>query len=165
MRDIFQNVSVARKNKLYLSTILLIIGFWCIFPILSANDSSITKESDDLLFGTWVSEEYDRTGFYNAKWVINSDGTEFNYHKIADTKPAEEVRNEIEQKWIDSGGWYLYKIRSVFWAFPNGAKTTVFLLIKIDPTGTKMESVVGSRAYPEEISTIGSFYRIMNKKP
>jgi len=155
----------AIKYKLHSATIGLMICFWCIVPILTATAIPITLEPDDPLIGTWVSEEYDSTGRYNAKWVIYSDGTEFDYPNIDDTEPAEEVRNVFEQKWIDSEGWYWYKIRSTFWVYPSGTERTVFLLARINPIGTTLESVLSLVTYPEEISIDGIYYRILYKRP
>ena len=146
---------------------VLVVCVFCILPLLAADCAAkpITIAPDDPLVGKWVSEEYDRTSEYNAKWVIFPDGRELDYYKIADTEPIEEVANVIEEKWDDSEGNHWYKIRSTWWVYPSKiGRTEGFSLNEINASGTTLESVYSGSVYPEELSPLGSFYRIFTKE-
>jgi hypothetical protein len=146
------------------------LGLFCLFlaPLTLLNADSIEIRSDDLLFGTWINEEYETPGehgaIYVAKCEIFADGVQLGYWKILDKIPMTETHLVFKEAWIDDQGIHWYKMRGKSWMYPSGAgKTEGFYIFRIDPIRLSLESVFAQYDYPSEVSPGGSWYRIRYK--
>jgi hypothetical protein len=124
---------------------------------------SLVLPKDDPFFGTWISEERDkseRTTFY-GRFVISQDLHELDYKHISDTEPIEEGWLTPEKTWIDGAGNHWYKLRSVGWVYPGKAgRIEGFFLCRISADGKMIESVWMESGYPDDITPLGPDYSI-----
>jgi hypothetical protein len=139
----------------------LVVFMCCLVPLVSASCATrpFTVKPDDPLYGTWISTEYESKGTSGgfAKIVLFPDGRRLQYRKIQDAEPAYEGMYTVEAAWIDQKGYRWYKMKGAYWTYNTGAgKTEMFILARIDPEGTVLESSSAGYGYPDKVEPVGS---------
>jgi hypothetical protein len=139
-----------------------LVAFLCCLAALAVIGCAtrpVTVTSDDPLFGTWINTEYESKGTSGgfAKVVLFPDGRRLQYRKISDAEPAYEGKYAVEAAWIDQKGYRWYKMKGAYWTYNAGAgKTEMFILAKIDPKGTVLESSSAGYGYPDTVEPVTS---------
>ena len=121
--------------------------------------------SFELLYGTWVNEDYNEVWWPWGKVTFNPDGTFAYYGKSNDTKPTKFGTFILKDSWIDSEGnmWILED--EYVGPYFEGKKVSKYVLNKISTSGATLESVLNSSnggRYPEEkdLNPNNSYYQI-----
>jgi hypothetical protein len=118
-----------------------------------------TVKPDDPLFSTWVSTAYESKGTSAGfeKIVLFPDGRRLQYRQISDAEPAYEGKYAVEAAWIDQKGYRWYKMKGAYWTYKAGAgRTEMFILARIDPKGTVLESSSAGNGYPDKVEPVTS---------
>jgi beta-lactamase regulating signal transducer with metallopeptidase domain len=140
----------------------------CLAPVLllAAHTKPMAVGPNDPLFGTWISEQNDRSPRYSiSKAVITPGGRELQYRHIGDVEPGKEYRFTVEETWIDREGDHWYKERWASWVYPSGAgRQEQFALGRVSGGGTVLERVSAQYGCPPELGELGPKYEILHKR-
>jgi hypothetical protein len=122
-------------------------------PVLTLT-AQASPAADEPLFGTWVNGEFG-TGKGPQKCVFLVDGREFDYMMMTDKEPEYESKFWITDQSMDQEGNYWYKIRIKTWyyGFPRTEENIFgdgYALVKVDASGTTIESVWAGSRMPDE---------------
>lgn len=111
------------------------------------------------LEGTWVPEADSHNKY---KYSYPADGKCLAFTPATASIPAMEGRLKVEKKWSDPDGstWYRLNARWSVGAYDEAAaaRNRWFILIKIDPAGTRMESQASTYGYPENLNPGDRWY-------
>jgi len=140
----------------------VLIIFIVLFLTVSFNlytDDLQTEEALDELVGTWANTNYGTCKIpFPQKVINNPDGTLELYAGMADIAHRKGKYNIID-KWTDSEGNVLYKIRRAWGDGTYGEKPD-YELHKISNSGLTWEFVFSMDEYPTEINPNHPFYMI-----
>ena len=142
---------------LILLLVIMIVAGSC------ATDKLTTKQSE-ILYGTWINEDYNGMHEYSAKLIFEPDSTLYMYYDMSNPKPSFEGRFVITQKWTDSEGYSWYKVEGYFGFHYEGKKANEYWLIRIAKSGTNMEWSYTKDDYPNEINLNRGHYRVLYRQ-
>jgi hypothetical protein len=157
------------EAKIRKAVLQVLAFFLFVVPVLApgAQAAGVALNEDDPLFGTWINQEYDKSGrSTTARSVITPDGRQLDYEHIADTVPAYESELGIEETWVDASGNRWYKIRWTAWSYPGGTKIKGYSVSRVSQGGAVIEGVSAQYGYPEpeQLAPLGPNYGIMYRQ-
>ena len=141
---------------------ILILVFAVLIVVSSATGKKAQMSEKDLfkkLSGTWVNKDYDAFDTFklSGKVILRKDGTYHGYSVSDDLKHS--ITGEyktIEDIWTDTEGniWYKATIEE------NWTTTVMYVLGKIDSSGSVWEFVWSGVDFPPEIDSNHGNYLI-----
>lgn len=111
------------------------------------------------LEGTWAPEAGSRNPY---KYAYPADGKCLAFTPATSSIPSMEGRYKVEKKWSDPDGstWYRLDARWSVGAYDeaSASQNRWFILIRIDPDGTRMESQASTSGFPESLNPSDRWY-------
>ena len=130
-------------------TSLLVTLFMLIVPVTLPSHAgcgcSEEKEEEEVLYGTWINEEYDET-MGIGKVVINPEGTYEAMANIDGNDPELSGVFTISAAWDDSDGNFWYKIN-----LESAEVLTGYFLVLISEGGATLTISQSDNDNPESI--------------
>ncbi|HUX40681.1 MAG TPA: hypothetical protein VMV83_05880 [Rectinemataceae bacterium] len=125
------------------------------FALVMTSFSYATEWAGDSLEGTWLPDQGSKNHY---TYLYEADGKISAYSSPAAKEPSLTGRYDVERKWSDAKGntWYQVQAR-----WPSGLW---YVLMKISPSGVRMESQANQVAYPEELQPDSPMFGIHRRE-
>jgi beta-lactamase regulating signal transducer with metallopeptidase domain len=143
---------------------LAVIGFFCcLLPLMAVTLTGAPAAGTERLVGTWSNTRY--FGTYWTHSYTMGRGGKMTWNDFSnDEVPTGEARYLIDRQWEDSQGaaWYFLTAKSSYLPYNEevAAATISYSLVRVDPSGDRMDMETSLMSWPQEFGALGNFHYV-----